>query len=128
MTVLFFNLRLLEEQTCCDPVYIVTALDKLYKGQVFPRNSREKYKPIPNLKAGTSFLLNPAPFFKNKNYDPGFRAQYIRLAGRRDWLNYKLYGDSSLDLTLFPDIDYSVICFNPLLAIANNRLHFKYER
>lgn len=128
MTTLFFNLHILEEDTLCDPIYLVTALHKFYKGQRLPKNIRETYKPLTRLRAGNSFLLNPAEFFDDKGSDPLHKAQYIRLAGRRDYQLFKQYGIKSLDLTLYPDLDFAAIRSNPLLTIANKQLNFKYER
>ena len=125
---LFFSLQTLEDGTLCDPIYLVVALHKFYKGQRLPKNARETYKPLTNLKAGTSFLLNPAELFDDKGSDPIHKAHYIRLAGRRDYQLYKQYGIKSLDLTLYPDLDLAAIRSNPLLTIANKQLHFKYER
>lgn len=128
MATLFFDLQILEEDTACDPIYLVIALHKFYKGQRLPKNAKETFKPLRRLKAGTSFLLNPVEFFDDKGSDPIHKAQYIRLAGRRDYLLYKQYGIKSLDLTLYPDLDLAAISSNPLLTIANKQLHFKYER
>ena len=125
---LFFNLNTLEEDTLCDPIYLVTALEKFYRGQTLPKNSKETYKPLRRLTSGYSFLLNPDDFFKDKSSDPIHKAQYIRLAGRRDYQQFKQYGIKSLDLSLYPDLDLQAISHNPLLTIANKQLHFKYER
>ncbi len=125
--VLFFNLDTLEQDTHGDPEYLVQALYKFYKGRHIPKHSQEQYKPLKRLKAGTSWLLNPEDFFNDKTVDSAYRAQYIRLAGRRDYQQYKIYGTKSLDLTLYPDINYKVISTNPLLTIANNQIYFKYE-
>ncbi len=126
--MLFFNLDTLEECTGCDPEYLVVALHKFWKGMYYPKNAYEKHKPLKQLTAGSSFLLNPADFFKDKSTDVGYRAQYIRLAGRRDYTLYKTHGVKYLDLTLYPDIDKLAIAYNPLLTIANKQIHFKYER
>lgn len=128
MKPLFFNLQILEEDTLCDPTYMVTALYKFYKGQRFARNISETYKPLKRLVAGSSFLLQPAEFFKDKSTDIIYKAQYIRLAGRRDFLLYKTHGITSLDLTLYPDIDIDNIKSNPLLTITNRQITFKHER
>ena len=128
MATLFFNLQVLEEKTECDPVYLVTALYKFYKGQKFPKNIKEQYKPISTLKAGYSFLLNPAEFFDDKSSDPIHKAHYIRLAGRRDYHLFKQYGIKYLDLSFYPDLDLAAVRSNPLLTIANKQLNFKYER
>lgn len=124
---LFFNLRVLEEDTGCDPVYLVIALQKFYKGITIPKYSREQYKPLKRLSAGSSFILNPEPFFNDKSVDSVYKAQYIRLAGRRDFNLYKQYGIKSLDLTLYPDLDLKNLKSNPLLTIANKQIQFKHE-
>lgn len=124
---LFFNLTTLENETCNDPAYLVIALQKFYNGQKFPKNIKEQYKPIKALKAGTSFLLNPNSLFDDKSTDILFKAQYIRLAGRRDYQMYKQYKIASLDLSMYPDINSAAVRNNPLLKIANNQLYFIYE-
>lgn len=127
MTTLFFNLQVLEEDTLCDPIYMTTALYKFYKGVKFAKNTFETYKPLKRLTTGSSFLLNPESFFLDKNIDPIYRAQYIRLAGRRDYTLYKSYGIKSLDLTMYPDLNLQNLGYNPLLTIANSQISFKYE-
>lgn len=124
---LFFNLKVLEEDTNLNSDYIVTALYNLYRGITIPKNLNQRYKPLKHLAIGKSFLLNPDLFFTNKSVDSAYKAQYIRLAGRRDYNLYKQYGIKSLDLTLYPDLDLSAIKLNPLLTIANKQIHFKYE-
>ena len=126
--MLFFDLDILEEGTRCDPQYLVTALYKFWRGTRYPRNSTEKYKPLTKLKPGSGFLLNPTEFFKDKAVESAYKAQYIRLAGRRNFALYKSYGIRSLDLSLYPDINIDAIVSNPLLTIANKQIHFKYER
>lgn len=125
--VMFFNLNTLEEETLCDPIYLVTALHKFYKGQRLPKNIREVHKPIAKLKAGFSFLLNPTDLFNDKSTDPIYKAQYIRLAGRRDYQLYKQYGIKYLDITLYPDLDIDAVRYNPLLNITNKQINFIYE-
>lgn len=124
---LFFDINILEQDTKCDPIYLVTALHKFYKGITIPKNSREKYKPLRRLKAGSNFLINPEPLFNDNSVDSLYKAQYIRLAARRNYLQYKLFGDTTLDLTLYPDINLQAIQFNPLLSTAQKQLKFKYE-
>lgn len=124
---LFFNLQILEQDTHCNAEYMVEALHKFYLGITIPKNIREKYKPLARLKAGSSFLLRPKDFFDNRGVDSAYRAQYIRLAGLRNYTNYKTYGTRSLDLTLYPDIDFDKIKSNPLLIIANKQIKFIHE-
>lgn len=126
--MIFFDLDVLEESTGCDPQYLVTALYKFWRGQRLPKNQYEKYKPLPNMKAGSAFLLNPAALFKDRSTDYTYKAQYIRLAGRRNFAYYKTHGTTSLDLTLYPDLDIQAIQSNPLLQLANKQLNFIYER
>ena len=124
----FFNLDTLEEGTECNSEYLVIALQKFWLGIRYPKNAREKHKPLKHLAAGSSWLINPAALFNDKSTDIAYKAQYIRLAGRRNFAMYKTHGITYLDLTLYPDIDMTVIAHNPLLTITNKQIHFKYER
>ena len=126
--MLFFDLDILEEGTRCDPQYLVTALYKFWRGQRFPKNAYEKHKPLARLRPGSAFLLNPKPLFDDRSTDYTYKAQYIRLAGRRNFANYKTHGTKSLDLTLYPDLDLKAIQSNPLLQLANKQINFLYER
>jgi hypothetical protein len=124
---LFFDLNILEAETKSDPEYLVQGLEKFYKGITIPKNSKEKYKPITKLKAGSSFLLNPGSFFNDKNTDIVYKAQYIKLAGRRNYMFYKTHRIKYLDLSLYPDISLGLINSNPLLIIANKQIKFIHE-
>ena len=125
--IFFFNLKKLEAVTKNDPEYLIEALRKCYLGVEIPKNAREKHKPIPGLQAGTSFLLNAKQLFDDKTTDIVFKAQYIRLAGRRDYFLYKTVKQKYLDLTLYPDLNISTIKHNPLLKIHNKHIEFIYE-
>lgn len=125
MKTLLFNLSLLESESQCDSKTLVELLRLHYNKKTIPRNFRSR-KPLKNL-LGTSFLLNPASLFNDKSTDVIFKAQYIRLAGRRDYANYKYYGHKHLDLSFFLDIDIDAIKHNPLLTITENKVYFKYE-
>jgi hypothetical protein len=124
---LFFNLKTLEQDTKGSSEYLVEALYKFYRGITIPKNVHEKYKPLPRLKTGSSFLLQPESFFKDTGTDSVYKAQYIRLAGLRNYGLYKTYGIKSLDLTLYPDINITNIKSNPLLIIANKQIKFIHE-
>jgi len=124
---LFFNINVLVRDTLGDPEYIVEALHKFYCGISIPKNKHEKYKPLQRLRAGSSFLLKPEPFFKHTGIDSVYRAQYIRLAALRNYGLYKTYQIKSVDLTLYPDIDLNNIKSNPLLIIANKQIKFIHE-
>jgi hypothetical protein len=124
---LFFNIDVLEKETDSDSQYLIVALERWYKKHTIPINARQKYKPLKKSLSGSSFLLNPDKFFKDRNTDVIFRAQYLKLAARRDYTLYKLYGLRTLDLSFFPNINLQLIEANPLLSIIKNNLHFKYE-
>lgn len=123
---LLFNLFKLEQATQCDPEKLVKTLELWFNKKIIPKNRYTKVKPILDL-VGNNFLLNPAPLFADKTTDIAFRAQYIRLAGRRDYYQYKYYNSLYLDLSYFLDIDIDAIKSNPLLTIETNKIHFKYE-
>lgn len=122
---LLFNLTLLESKTNCDPVKLVETLKLYFLRKKIPKNSRSKVKPLPNL-FGNSFLLNPESLFKN-TAEIVFQAQYIRLAGRRDYGMYKIFGHTFLDLSYFSDLNLDALKHNPLLTIKDNKIYFKYE-
>lgn len=124
---LFFNIEVLEKETDGDSEYLIFALERWYKKHTIPTNARQKYKPLKKSLSGSSFLLNPDKFFKDRTTDVMFRAQYLKLAARRDYTLYKLYGLKSLDLSFFPNINLQLIEANPLLSIIKNNIHFKYE-
>ncbi len=96
---LFFNLGLLESETQCDSTKLVETLRLHFIRKSIPKNQYSKIKPIFNLK-GNSFLINPALLFTDTNTDIVHKAQYIRLAGRRNYAIYKHYGYTYLDLSL----------------------------
>jgi len=123
---LFFNLEILEREAAGDPDKFLALLNYHHSGSI-PSSSNTKYKPSKYSLKGNSFLLNPKPILCNESHESGFRTQYIRLAGRRDYLLYKLYGVTSLDRSFFPDLDIEKIKNNPLLIIETNLIKFKYE-
>lgn len=121
---LFFNLELLETESLCEPKLMLVLLEKHFNKKLIPKNSRElaRYKNL----AGHSFLLNPKPLFED-TADIAHKAQYIRLAGRRDYSLYKFYKLTYLDLSFFMEINLDLIKHNPLLELTSNKIHFKYE-
>lgn len=118
---LFFSLENLERESKGNYRKFVELLYEHWSGKL----------PRPTAKLtlkGTSFILNPEPLFKSdKNVDILYKIQYIKLAAKRDYALYKLYGCRTLDLSYFPDIDVELLKTNPLLKIVNNQLHFLYE-
>ena len=122
----FFNLDLLESETRCESAYVVAAM----KALVFRRNMNktryDEYKAIPELGAGRSYLLEPKKLLNSKSSDY-HKAIYIRLAGRRNYMDYKTYGIKYLNLSLYPDLRRDLLSSNPLLRIEDNKLYFLLE-
>lgn len=118
---LFFDILTLESESKNDPKSMLTLLKQwLYKDNPYS-------KPIKKSLSGHSYLLNPKPLLYDTVTDPIYKVQYIKLAGRRDYTNYKLFKAKYLDLTLYPDINLSAIKSNPLITITNNKIYFKFE-
>jgi len=121
-----FDLYKLEQHTNCDPEKLVQVLRLFWNKKTIPKSNREKIKPVTGLR-GTSYLLNPGDLFGDKTTDIGFKAQYIRLAGRRDYYQYKYYNIRYLDLSYYTDINLAAIKPNPILTVNNSKIYFKYE-
>lgn len=118
---LFFDIFTLEKASKNDPKSMLALLKQwMYKDNPYA-------KPIKVSLSGKSFLLNPKPLLYDAVTDPIYKSQYIKLAGRRDYANYKLFKNTYLDLSLYPDINMAAIKHNPLLKIANNKIYFKFE-
>lgn len=116
----FFNLLLLERVSGNNPDKIVNSIKALLDDKIL---SKDYIKGLAN---GNSFLLNPIGLIKSK-YDTIFKAQYIRLAGRRNYIHYKTYKDTFLDISLYPEINKQAIKQNTLLTLIDNKLYFKFE-
>jgi hypothetical protein len=76
---------------------------------------------------GPNYLLNPDEFFLDRSIDILYKAQYIELAGRRSYQQYKDLGYTYLDLSYYPDLNKNAIKYNPIITIENNKIYFKYE-
>ncbi len=124
---LFFNILVLEQETLCDPDYMMQALKFHWQKRTLAKNKYSAFKPIQKSLAGSSFLLNPTDFFKDKTTDIRYLAQYLRLCGRRDYSLYKSHRIKYLDLTYFSDLNLPALESNPLLEITNKQIKFKYE-
>ncbi len=121
--ILFFNLEALEKAAQNDSrklISLIKEVNSLNKAILAPIHRK--------ILAGSSFLLNAEDLLANRSVDINYIVQYIKLAGRRDYALYKLYGVKSLPLSYFPDIDLNKINHNPLLNITQSDIHFKYER
>jgi len=97
------------------------------------------YKPFPYNKkdpiffingkdwSGNSFLLNPKGLLANRwRYKDVHIVQYIALAAKRNYGDYKALNKKYLDLYLVED-KLSIIKPNPLLQIKNGKIFFKFE-
>ncbi len=106
---------------------MVEALRYYHDKVLVPSRKHPKYyKALRKPLIGKSFIINPASLFEHK-CDNIYKAQYIRLAGRRNFSDYKLYGRTYLDLTYYSDINIDAVKHNPLLKIENNKIYFKLE-
>lgn len=123
---LLFNLEYLDSISDNVISYISTLKHYQQRSLVIPpKGVSKKFRQYRMV--GQSFLLNPESLLNDRQTDPSYIVQYIKLAARRDYAMYKLYNIIHLDLTYYPDIDRSKISHNPLLKIAGDKLHFKYE-
>jgi hypothetical protein len=73
---------------------------------------------------GDSYIINPHRVLTDRNSNIESKIQYIELACMRNYFDYKLAGDSTLELLL---VDPTTIQHNPLLKVVNNKIHFKFE-
>lgn len=72
-------------------------------------------------------MLNPYELLKYAfKYTPKEVAQYIGLASFRNYSEYSVTGDKSLDLFHSP-VDQDTINQNRLLRILDGRIYFYYE-
>ena len=72
-------------------------------------------------------MLNPYELINYAfKYTPKEVAQYIGLASFRNYSEYRVTGDKSLDLFHSP-VDQDTIQQNRLLRIVGDRVHFYYE-
>lgn len=126
MKLFFFNLATLEAHSKGNAEIMVETLRLHYLKKLIPKSRHSKIKPLSNL-VGSSFLVNAEDFFNDQTTDIMYKSQYIQLAGRRDYGNYKYYDTKYLDLSYFQDIDLNKIKTNPLLTTANQKIYFKYE-
>ena len=123
--MIFFNLEILETQSCNIPDKFMAMLQYHYT-KALP-NKYSKYRPSKIPLYGSSFLLNPLPLFKDKVTDILYKLQYVKLAARRDYNLYKQYNYRALDISYYPDLNMEAIKTNPLLKITPKDITFKYE-
>ena len=123
---LFFNLKILESEAQNNAEKLVTLLKYHKEGKTLA-SKYDKYKPSKKSLKGNSFILNPDSILYNEQVDVSYLAQYIKLAGRRDLMLYKLHNFIQLDTTFFPDLLLDKLKTNPLLKFSNQLIYFKFE-
>ena len=116
---LFFNIEKVNKTAKGSPTQTVRILKDMHECNPFT-----KYNKLLN---GNCFLLKPELLLNDKITDILYIYQYILLAARRDYSLFKLFGEKSLPLSYFPDINLSSIRTNPLLNVTNSEIKFKYE-
>lgn len=122
---LFFNIDNLDKESAGSSRRFMQLIYNHYHNR--PNISTKTFRASKLPIAGTSFILNIEDLFKEK-VDLEYMVQYIRLAARRDYLLFKNYGETSLPLSYFPDIDLPKIKHNPLLKITEDKIFFKHEK
>ena len=125
--MLFYSLRKILNKTGGSSKRILLAF-RAHASSGLPKN---KYDPLYNYYQmdfhGTSFMLNPHELIKYAfRYTPKEVAQYIGLASYRNYSEYSVTGDKSLDLFHSP-VDQDTINQNRLLRIVGDRVHFYFE-
>lgn len=123
---LFFNLQILEEQSCNNATQFMSMLEYHYSKRL-PKSAYTKLRPSKVPLHGGSFLLNPVSLFNDNSTDILYKLQYVKLAARRDWSLYKQYKYKALQRSFYPDLVIDAIRSNPLLVITDNEVNFKYE-
>lgn len=124
--MIFFNMKLLEEQSSCNNEKMIALLYHHYNKKTIP-SKWDKYPPSRVPLHGYSYLLNPRDFFNDKGTDILYKIQYLKLAAMRDYLLYKQYKYKALQTSFYPDLNWAAIKHNPLLIITPTEIRFKYE-
>ena len=74
---------------------------------------------------GESFLLNPEQLLDNWHlYKKKELMQYVFVAARRKYADYKLFGITTIDTI---NVNTEVLRNNRLLTITGDKIYFKYE-
>lgn len=94
-----------------------------------PRNKKDPiYKYYDMDFSGVSFLVHPE-FLVYNAYQHTYRdiGVYLALASLRSYADYKLTGDTTLDVLQSPVPPSTLITERGLLRIEDTRIHFIYE-
>ena len=91
-------------------------------------STKDIYALLPNLHTmpGKSFIVDLHDLIKDSSADVGEKIDYLMLCSFRNWVDYKFYKNLTLDRR-FTNLTDQRIISNPLLAIRNGRIYFKWE-
>lgn len=120
----YFDMRKLEKASVNNSDRMLMLLENFVLKKL-PKNKYDLKDHI-DLSGGTSFLVHPNRLFSSK-VEAVYKAQYVILASKRDPLYYAEYGITYLDLSFWPDVLVDRLRGNPLLEIADNKIHFLLE-
>lgn len=120
---MFFDLDTLVSESQGNSQLMLTMLENFYYKKI-PKNKWDRKNFSSKSLSGKSYLLSPQKLFSAR-VDVNYKVQFILLAGRRDYLHYRMYKATYLDLSYFPDLDLSKIRGNPLMEVIQNKLYFK---
>ncbi len=120
---MFFDLNKLQAQSKGDSNVMLKMLENYHYNRI-PRNNKDRVNFSKVSLFGDSFIINPERLFAAK-VDVNYKVQYIILAAKRDYLFYKHYNITYLDLSFFPDLHIDKIKGNPLFEIKETKLYFK---
>ncbi len=119
--MLFYNYQNIKDIAKYNPTRILQTLVKYKDKKILNLDVLNKIK-------GSSYLLNISDLVNDKTVDILHKMQYLELAAKRNYSDYKYNRFSGLDLSMFPDIDIAKLKYNKLLTVTNNTLNFKYEQ
>lgn len=122
---MFFDMKTLHIESENRPELMLKMLENYFYNRI-PKNKADRVNFSAKNLIGDSFILSPARLFFSK-VDVNYKVQYIILAAKRDYMFYRIYAVTYLDLSYFPDLDINKIRGNPLMEVINNKLYFKLE-
>lgn len=129
--MLFFDWKKIHRQSGNSSKRIVSILDVIVRKNDNRTIARNKYDPMWRYGSmdfsGTSYLIHPHPLLQYRyKWKDKEIADYIGLASFRNFAEYKVTGESTLDLVLCP-LGQDAINKNRLLRIEKDKIHFLYE-
>lgn len=132
--MIFYDWKLVHKKALGKSGHIIDIISVILRksnGEVLAKSKRDPmYKWYNHSFVGTSYLLNASDLLKNRyQYKDRDIATYIGLAAFRNFAEYKITKDTTLNLRLSPiTAEHSIIRDNPLLEVDGDTMHFKYEK